>query len=116
MAPGVGNGTAAERHHPPPPLAKGCRPRDDVLPCGAPGVRRAIRGGSVMRRPFGAVLLVPLLVVGLLGVRSAGPVRAQDATPRAGMMAPPGVTFTLLGIAPRVTVPNLVDLTVARAT
>jgi quercetin dioxygenase-like cupin family protein len=69
-----------------------------------------------MRRALRVVPLVVLLVVSLLGSLGIGSVRAQDATPKAGMMAPEGVTFTPLGVVPGVTLPSPVDLTVARAT
>jgi quercetin dioxygenase-like cupin family protein len=69
-----------------------------------------------MRRALRVVPLVVLLVGGLLGSLGVGPVHAQEATPEAGMMAPEGVTFTPLGVAPGITLPSPVDLTVARAT
>jgi hypothetical protein len=69
-----------------------------------------------MRRAFRVVPLVVLLDIGLLGALGVGPVHAQEATPGAGMMAPEGVTFTPLGVAPGLVLPSPVDLTVARAT
>ena len=66
-----------------------------------------------MRR-FGA--LVALIAVLLLGwtTISGQRVTAQDATPAADEMGMEGLTFTLLGLAPGVTLPGAADLEVAR--
>ncbi|MFN8593157.1 MAG: hypothetical protein U0031_17005 [Thermomicrobiales bacterium] len=62
-----------------------------------------------------AILVV--LALGLAVMGGSGAVtRAQEATPSSGeMMAPEGVAFTPLGLAPGVLLPGATNLTVARA-
>lgn len=68
-----------------------------------------------MRRILPMLVLVAVMMFGLSALAVTPAVRAQDATPAAGDASMGGLTFTLLGIAPGVTLPGAVDLQVARA-
>jgi quercetin dioxygenase-like cupin family protein len=57
--------------------------------------------------------LVALMLLGLLALGAHPRAAAQEATPSAEMSME-GLTFTLLGIAPGVTLPGAADLEVAR--
>ncbi len=68
-----------------------------------------------MRRILPMLVLVFVVMLGVSGMTGSPVVRAQDATPASGEMSMEGLTFTLLGIAPGVTLPATADLQVARA-
>lgn len=65
-----------------------------------------------MRR-FSVLLSIVVLLLGVLALRAQPVAVAQEATPSAEMDME-GLTFTLLGIAPGVTLPGAADLEVAR--
>jgi quercetin dioxygenase-like cupin family protein len=69
----------------------------------------------VMRRILPMFVLVFVLLLGIVGLHGSPAVRAQDATPASDDMSMEGLTFTLLGIAPSVSMSPTVDLQVARA-
>lgn len=68
-----------------------------------------------MRRILPMLVLVAVLMLGVSGMTGSPGVRAQDATPASGEMAMEGLSFTLLGMVPGVTLPATADLQVARA-
>lgn len=67
-----------------------------------------------MRRTLPLHTLIVVVLLGAAGLMAAPAVRAQEATPASGEMSMEGLTFTLLGIAPGVSLPGAVDLQVAR--
>jgi quercetin dioxygenase-like cupin family protein len=68
-----------------------------------------------MRRILPMLALVVVLIIGSAGLNGSPAVRAQDATPAADDAAMGGLGFFLLGVAPGVMMPAIVDLQVARA-
>lgn len=68
-----------------------------------------------MRRLLPLLALVVVLILGASGLTGPLAARAQDATPATDEGSMDGLSFTLLGIAPGVTLPGTADLQVARA-
>jgi mannose-6-phosphate isomerase-like protein (cupin superfamily) len=84
----------------------------------ASAVLAAYREENVMLRRVSSLLVIAaVLLLGLTVLpRSGAIVRAQEASPAAGEMAPEGVTFEPLGFAQGVTLPASADLLAARFT
>lgn len=68
-----------------------------------------------MRRFRVFLSIVAVLLLGGLTLYAQPVAVAQDATPESGEMAMEGLTFSLLGFAPGVTMPGAADLQVARS-
>jgi quercetin dioxygenase-like cupin family protein len=68
-----------------------------------------------MRRFRVVFSLVVILVLGGLALRAQPLTVAQDATPAADEVGMEGLMFTLIGLAPGVTLPPAADLEVARS-